>query len=260
MLPQDRCGKDPCNIPWGGELARSWPRVGQLLGNSVCKVLPWRFRTVFLLPRDRTKSGWLEVDQELDMGCQLLTRTSQCWNCRGPPCSSHRVSSSVGEGSAPDPLFQAWKAPFLTLRVTTLSGAPCHAPLEVVLWQQPTKTLRGQEPCSDTPLHPGSYPDTVLLLQEWWVCPFSFQTLLWGRKSSPTSNLQGRISRRRPCGYPGGRPVQKNLFANTSGSFFIPSPIARTSATSVILPEGSSLSRRAERAVWEEWCMHAVGF
>ena len=32
--------------------------------------------------------------------------------------------------SAPDPLFKGSKAPFLTLRVATLSGAPCQAPLE----------------------------------------------------------------------------------------------------------------------------------
>ena len=42
----------------------------------------------FLLPRVRTKSGWLEVDQELDMGCQLLTRTFPCWKYRGLSCSS----------------------------------------------------------------------------------------------------------------------------------------------------------------------------
>ena len=32
------------------------------------KILLGRFRTVFLLARACTKSGWLEVDQELDMG------------------------------------------------------------------------------------------------------------------------------------------------------------------------------------------------
>ena len=31
------------------------------------KILPWRFRAVFLPPRACAKSGWLEVDQELDM-------------------------------------------------------------------------------------------------------------------------------------------------------------------------------------------------
>ena len=35
------------------------------------KILPWRVRAVFILPS--TYAGWLEVDQELDMGCQLLT-------------------------------------------------------------------------------------------------------------------------------------------------------------------------------------------
>ena len=34
VLPEDYCKEDPCNFPWGGELARSWPRVGQLLTNS----------------------------------------------------------------------------------------------------------------------------------------------------------------------------------------------------------------------------------
>ena len=52
------------------------------------KILPWRFRAVFLLPRSRKKSGWQKVDQELDMGCQLLTRIFPCWNCRGQSCSS----------------------------------------------------------------------------------------------------------------------------------------------------------------------------
>ena len=32
------------------------------------KILPWRFCAVFLLPRARAKSDWLEVDRELDMG------------------------------------------------------------------------------------------------------------------------------------------------------------------------------------------------
>ena len=76
VLPEDFCKEDPCNFPRGGELAMSWPRVGQLMSNSVEKILPWRFRTVFLLPKARTKSGWLEVDQELDMGCQLLGETA----------------------------------------------------------------------------------------------------------------------------------------------------------------------------------------
>ena len=43
---------------------------------------------VFLLARACTKSGWLEVDKELDMGCQLLTRTFPGSNCRGLSCSS----------------------------------------------------------------------------------------------------------------------------------------------------------------------------
>ena len=71
VWPEDYCKEDPCNFPWNGELARNWPRVGQLLSNSVYKILPWRFLAVFLLPRARTKSAWLEVDQELDVGCQV---------------------------------------------------------------------------------------------------------------------------------------------------------------------------------------------
>ena len=31
------------------------------------KILPWRLLTVSLPPRARAKSGWLEVDQELDI-------------------------------------------------------------------------------------------------------------------------------------------------------------------------------------------------
>ena len=56
--------------------------IPKVLNNSVYKILPWRFRAVFLLAGVRTKSGSLEVDQELDMGCQLLTRTFSCRNCR----------------------------------------------------------------------------------------------------------------------------------------------------------------------------------
>ena len=123
LLPEDYCKEDPCNFPWGGELARSWPRVGQLSSTSVYKTLLGGFRTVFLLPRARTKSGWLEVDQQLDMGCQLLTRTFRCWDCRGLSCSSPLATPKDHRGlqgappsgrqlyftfpSAPDHLFKA---------------------------------------------------------------------------------------------------------------------------------------------------------
>ena len=43
----------------------SWRGIDQeltLLSNSVYKILPWRFRTIFVLPRERTKSSWLKVD------------------------------------------------------------------------------------------------------------------------------------------------------------------------------------------------------
>ena len=47
VLPEDHCKEDPCSFPWCGELARSWPKVGQLLTNSVYKILLGRFLTVF---------------------------------------------------------------------------------------------------------------------------------------------------------------------------------------------------------------------
>ena len=50
VLPEDHCKEDPCNFPWGGVLATSWPRVGQLLSNSVYKILLGRLRTVLLIP------------------------------------------------------------------------------------------------------------------------------------------------------------------------------------------------------------------
>ena len=70
----------------------NWPRVHELFSNSVHKILPWRFRAIFLLRRVRTKSGWQEVDQELDMGCQLLAQTFLRWNCRGLSCSNPLVT------------------------------------------------------------------------------------------------------------------------------------------------------------------------
>ena len=60
-LPEDYCKEDPCNFPWDGELARNWPRVDQLLSNSVHQILPWRFRTVCLLSyqeRVQNPVGW----------------------------------------------------------------------------------------------------------------------------------------------------------------------------------------------------------
>ena len=56
---------------------------GLLQGRPLQLPLGWRVGE-----RARTKSGWLEVDQELDMGCQLLTRTFPCRNCRGLSCSN----------------------------------------------------------------------------------------------------------------------------------------------------------------------------
>ena len=54
----------------------SWRGVDQLLSNPCTKSCSDDFRAVFLLPRARTNSGWLEVDHKLDMGCQLLTNIS----------------------------------------------------------------------------------------------------------------------------------------------------------------------------------------
>ena len=59
----------PLQLPmgWGvgEELTKSWPTCEQLCVQNLAN---WRFRAVFLLARACTKSGWLEVDQELDMG------------------------------------------------------------------------------------------------------------------------------------------------------------------------------------------------
>ena len=63
-----------------------------------------------------------------------------------PPKPNHRVLQGAPPRgrqlyftfpSAPDPLFKALKAPFLTLRVVTPSGAPRQAPPERgILWTQ----------------------------------------------------------------------------------------------------------------------------
>ena len=78
----------PLQLPmgWGvgEELTKSWPTFEQLCVQN----LAWAISYCCLPPKARTKSGWLEVDQELDMGCQLLTRTFPCWNCRGLSCCS----------------------------------------------------------------------------------------------------------------------------------------------------------------------------
>ena len=47
--------------------------------------------------------------------------------------SQHMLNQARGsfpDSSAPDPLFKASEAPFLTLRVATPSGAPREAPLD----------------------------------------------------------------------------------------------------------------------------------
>ena len=92
----------PCDLPWDG-MGR-WRGIDQdqLLSNSVYKILPWRFRAVFLLSRARAKSGWLEVDQELGMGCQLLTNCRRL-SCGGPLATPdllrfHPPSGGGGQG------------------------------------------------------------------------------------------------------------------------------------------------------------------
>ena len=61
----------PLQLPmgWGvgKELTKSWPTFEQLCVQN----LAWAI-SYCLSPRAHTKSGWLEVGQELDMGCQLL--------------------------------------------------------------------------------------------------------------------------------------------------------------------------------------------
>ena len=71
VLPEDYCKEDPCNFPWDGELAWNWPTFEQLCVQNLALAISYCFSPI----RARTKSGWLDVDQELDMGCQLLTRT-----------------------------------------------------------------------------------------------------------------------------------------------------------------------------------------
>ena len=48
------------------------------------KILPWQFRTAFILPKARTKSGWLEVDQELDNACLTFDTKISMLKLQGP--------------------------------------------------------------------------------------------------------------------------------------------------------------------------------
>ena len=70
----------PLQLPmgWGvGEkLTKSWPTFEQLCVHNIALAISYCFSTS--KSAARTKSGWLEVDHELDMGCQLLTRTFVC--------------------------------------------------------------------------------------------------------------------------------------------------------------------------------------
>ena len=67
----------------------SWQGIDQVLTNFWATLCIESFLGDVILvspTKCAYKSGWLEVDQELDMGCQLLTRTFPCWNCRGLSC------------------------------------------------------------------------------------------------------------------------------------------------------------------------------
>ena len=77
-FPENHCRTTlAASMGWGvgEELTKSWPTFEHLCVQNLALAISCCF---FLLPRARTKSCWLEVDQELDMGCQLLTRTFLC--------------------------------------------------------------------------------------------------------------------------------------------------------------------------------------
>ena len=89
----------------------SWRGIDQELANfeQLCvQYLALAISCCFILPRACTKSGWLEVEQELDMGCQLLTRTSPCWNCRG---LSYRGSLATPDMNHPSSSFRSGADP-----------------------------------------------------------------------------------------------------------------------------------------------------
>ena len=79
----------PLQLPMGwGVCSKVDHRVGELLSNSVYKISPWRFRTVFLLTKSAYKIRLARSGSwEWGMGCQLLARTFPCRNCRGLSCS-----------------------------------------------------------------------------------------------------------------------------------------------------------------------------
>ena len=70
VLPEDYCTKDPCNFLWDGEFVRNWPRVDQLLSNSVYKILPWRFCAVFLLTKERERERRVQLKGRQTRGFQ----------------------------------------------------------------------------------------------------------------------------------------------------------------------------------------------
>ena len=99
----------------------SWQGIDQELTNfwaAPCtKSCPGNF-LLFSFDQEHTKFGWLEVDKELDMGCQLLTWTFPCWNCRGLSCSKPLVTPTEG---------------FAHLRWRMLVAHDCHILLAVKL-------------------------------------------------------------------------------------------------------------------------------
>ena len=75
-------------------------------------------------------SSFLPCDCEIDCDC-LLHSGANHRVLQGAPPRGRQLYFTFP--SAPDPLFKASKAPFLTLRVATPSGAPRQAPLEQTL-------------------------------------------------------------------------------------------------------------------------------
>ena len=59
------------------------PASSRLLSKSVYKVLLGRLCTVLLPPRARTKSGWVEVDQELDQERAYWVHSKDKWIYKG---------------------------------------------------------------------------------------------------------------------------------------------------------------------------------
>ena len=68
----------------GEELTKSWPTFEQLCVQNLALAISY----CFLLPKARTKSGWLEVDQELDNGWPTSDTNISVLKLQGLSCSS----------------------------------------------------------------------------------------------------------------------------------------------------------------------------